>query len=1744
MGRERVAASSASAAPASAERARRALADAPAASALSGCVDRASDARATRANEGARERRLTTRRRATTTRRRFGFGGYAGQVSLTARAASDASADAGEVDEDAARALRRCAQKSSTATKAKALRELRDALFVDAADEDSMEEVAKKVKTVAGVLGVSRAWARAYDKLAGDGDAGCRREAAALNGAIAVAAGKGLGKILKSTPIMCAWVRGMCDPNAEVREMAMVAFEKTFSTDARRAGALALAHEVILDDLIEALKRRGPQDMIFKEGSEAEQYARFELSARAALRAVTFTCERLSAFEGDESDAAASKFSYLLDELATLKTQIRGEYMVIRRDAYATLAAICKRAVDDEITPAWRDALRGQVPKIASTSFALISSETEPGAMRDMWELILGIATSHPDAWGAIDVEKTFMSGLRKHFKRGSYGAASVSSPSLLPLLAHLPPKALIERDADGRAMSGLVRVMDAVFAGWCFLSSSAVRSNEARDTLPAMREGVLYGVLKLAPLTDHAEECATHVLVDHVVDVWMREFLARGNGAALDLMCDVLNVLSTKPHAKTAVVEAWAKLGDITEAALDDPEKGEHANAMYARLFASGKFASSSQATAPFAKAVFAQAVDAPSKQTFERLATLVESLGVEPFDGAQRLMDFALADNAPQGSGAVVAAVLKHDASWWSAVLDDANAADELESSSRVRVVTEAIAATKSFGELKCPALDDLVRRCAKRSSDASCSQLLIAISQFFEPVSADVASDVFESLASSDLGDGASNARKALREWILIPPKEALSIPWSNAVGALFAHVLLESQHTVKCVIHEAESEGESEDEVEYDETKVGEVQRDWKAFECDAESNPVLSPALQAAFTTAIARTAAATAATQHPGESDLVLRLWAQMTARALRAFHVDDETFAKCIVDEMENNVDDDVTFHWLNAVARVLDWSSLLRAMDADRRKEFTVDALALAPSVNKAFAIALCGDAAMQTQIFVSLVNAVLEASPDDESAEDALLNFSRRARALDEAWIDNHADVVREFLDASSAKRDTCSNRLTRVIPWILPSDMSGGAHAERFIAELTREVIADIENRRRRLDGAKIRLVAACFSRADDLGETIVVHSIQDPACAPLVEVFRAIAKREAAEAAASAAAARFGDAGDSESRDGSSASDVGIAALTAAIIRRTAADFDSRDWGSIIGRLHAWTALRAKMAETYAENEAVDGDDGSQSAHAAATIVCLIDALPMELLEATDSSSGDLVPYAAHGSSMMTIAKALANASWPRERAEIVERLYRCVIITGTELRDVEEEDDDERRHRFWARCRDETRMWIRIADIACGGTPTKTSAWRAGVYVDAWDDAPCESIGALYQLLAMLPTLWFDVSAADDDEVLEALRRAAYGLLSNEALIQAAVVGLDAGIADVAKVEQALDAALAAADENDEADVGNFGTPAESAGLREDLATLLSSAGYEPRVAWLGWALLFRYVLALPIESSCRERLVNYTRETKAIPSLMRDIMRSMPLPESADVESEDDLPSSWRGVDWDNPASATQIYDPRFSFEVLMYAAALRALPASVRAFVSDMKPQRDVKRLEGATSVTVSPTLIAAEFKAVSAMTFAGDGTGSLTVKPSIATREVLTTYEIDESSLELTVRLPNAYPLAPAELVCAKRVGISEARLRKWMLGISAILKHQNGAVAQALLQWQRNIDAEFAGVEPCPICYAVIHPVDHQKPRLRCRQCSNTFHATCLYTWFRTSSKSSCPLCVTPWGSSYR
>ncbi len=108
-----------------------------------------------------------------------------------------------------------------------------------------------------------------------------------------------------------------------------------------------------------------------------------------------------------------------------------------------------------------------------------------------------------------------------------------------------------------------------------------------------------------------------------------------------------------------------------------------------------------------------------------------------------------------------------------------------------------------------------------------------------------------------------------------------------------------------------------------------------------------------------------------------------------------------------------------------------------------------------------------------------------------------------------------------------------------------------------------------------------------------------------------------------------------------------------------------------------------------------------------------------------------------------------------------------------------------------------------------------------------------------------------------------------------------------------------------------------------------------------------------------------------------------------------------------------------------------------------------------------------------------------------------------------------------------------------LAHAHIACGPQVGISESRLRKWLLSISAFLRNGNGSLMDAIALWRSNAEREFDGAEECLICYAVVHPQTGALPRLKCRTCEKFFHGACLYRWFRSAGKSTCPHCQSAW-----
>lgn len=167
------------------------------------------------------------------------------------------------------------------------------------------------------------------------------------------------------------------------------------------------------------------------------------------------------------------------------------------------------------------------------------------------------------------------------------------------------------------------------------------------------------------------------------------------------------------------------------------------------------------------------------------------------------------------------------------------------------------------------------------------------------------------------------------------------------------------------------------------------------------------------------------------------------------------------------------------------------------------------------------------------------------------------------------------------------------------------------------------------------------------------------------------------------------------------------------------------------------------------------------------------------------------------------------------------------------------------------------------------------------------------------------------------------------------------------------------------------------------------------------------------------------------------------------------------------------------------------------------------------------------------------ITPFILASELDVIqsASQTHSWDA-DEMSVKGSRVSREITTTYVKDECALEMVIRVPASYPLRSVEVECTKRIGISEDRWRRWVLQIIKVTASQDGSLLDAVLLWKKNVDKEFEGVEPCPICYSILNPKTMGLPNLPCKTCSNKYHNSCLYKWFNQSGKNKCPICQQP------
>jgi hypothetical protein len=205
------------------------------------------------------------------------------------------------------------------------------------------------------------------------------------------------------------------------------------------------------------------------------------------------------------------------------------------------------------------------------------------------------------------------------------------------------------------------------------------------------------------------------------------------------------------------------------------------------------------------------------------------------------------------------------------------------------------------------------------------------------------------------------------------------------------------------------------------------------------------------------------------------------------------------------------------------------------------------------------------------------------------------------------------------------------------------------------------------------------------------------------------------------------------------------------------------------------------------------------------------------------------------------------------------------------------------------------------------------------------------------------------------------------------------------------------------------------------------------------------------------------------------------------------------------------------------------------YQLSTLVVFRTMESTPTLCKSWWNEECPRSLQNRVTKFVETMVAPKTLERELQRINTASILGD----LDVQGSNVSREVIATYVQDECNLSVKIKVPTSFPLRNVEVDCRNTLGVNEKRWRRWALQIMCMLNSQDGSILDALLLWKQNVDKEFEGIEPCPVCYSVLCVKTHAMPNLECKTCHNRFHTSCLFKWFNSSGKNQCVICQQPW-----
>ena len=127
------------------------------------------------------------------------------------------------------------------------------------------------------------------------------------------------------------------------------------------------------------------------------------------------------------------------------------------------------------------------------------------------------------------------------------------------------------------------------------------------------------------------------------------------------------------------------------------------------------------------------------------------------------------------------------------------------------------------------------------------------------------------------------------------------------------------------------------------------------------------------------------------------------------------------------------------------------------------------------------------------------------------------------------------------------------------------------------------------------------------------------------------------------------------------------------------------------------------------------------------------------------------------------------------------------------------------------------------------------------------------------------------------------------------------------------------------------------------------------------------------------------------------------------------------------------------------------------------LYYLCLKHLPSLTRAWWHDAPGRQTTLAIESWTEKFISPFVISDELSNIIAWveSTSQEEDDSMKVKVSKKVREITASYEVDEQTMQIVIKLPGAYPLHQATVEGLNRVAVDEEKWRSWLLSTRGVI-----------------------------------------------------------------------------------